>query len=210
MQVEGEIGPCEIGLYHVVLLSEKSRIAEKSLLVGRTEAGIPLTEEQCREILALPVRDWTEAGRVNPQWLKGDGRRHALDELVPVQEMIAEAAGKLTPAFAEETERLKLLTKRKKAALSRDVDALEARVASMEKELEQSAWDRLKQLRMDKQLNQLRRELAQKQENLFFDALRLDVDLEEQLKRLAGQQKLTAKVVREFVLTISNSGRNNQ
>ena len=52
---------------------------------------------------------------------------------------------------------------------------------------------------MEKQINQLRREYMSKQENQFFDAMRLDLELEEQMKALAEKEKLTAKVVREFV-----------
>lgn len=55
---------------------------------------------------------------------------------------------------------------------------------------------------MDKQINQLRREYMSKQENQFFDAMRLDLELEEQIKALADRDKLTAKVVREFVIKL--------
>lgn len=41
-----------------------------------------------------------------------------------------------------------------------------------------------------------------KQENQFFDAMRLDLELEEQMKALAAKEKLTAKVVREFVIKL--------
>lgn len=53
---------------------------------------------------------------------------------------------------------------------------------------------------MEKQINQLRREYMSKQENQFFDAMRLDLELEEQMKALSEKEKLTAKVIREFVI----------
>ena len=53
---------------------------------------------------------------------------------------------------------------------------------------------------MEKQINQLRREYMSKQENQFFDAMRLDLELEELMKAIAEEEKLTAKVVREFVI----------
>ena len=55
---------------------------------------------------------------------------------------------------------------------------------------------------MEKQINQLRREYMSKQENQFFDAMRLDLELEEQVKALSEKEKLTAKVVREFVIKL--------
>ncbi len=39
-------------------------------------------------------------------------------------------------------------------------------------------------------------------ESQFFDAMRLDVEMEEQVKKFAEQEKLTAKVVREFVVKV--------
>ena len=53
---------------------------------------------------------------------------------------------------------------------------------------------------MDKQINQLRREYMSKQENQFFDAMRLDLELDEQMRAIAAEEKLTAKVVRESVI----------
>ena len=41
-----------------------------------------------------------------------------------------------------------------------------------------------------------------RQENQFFDAMRLDMELEEKIKAFAEKEKLTAKVQREFVVTI--------
>ena len=53
---------------------------------------------------------------------------------------------------------------------------------------------------MEKQINQLRREYMSKQDNQFFGAMRLDPEQEEQMQALAEKEKLTAKVVREFVI----------
>ena len=44
-----------------------------------------------------------------------------------------------------------------------------------------------------------------KQENQFFDAMRLDLELEEQIKEFTEKEKLTAKVTREFVVKVEGS-----
>ena len=36
----------------------------------------------------------------------------------------------------------------------------------------------------------------------FFDAMRLDLELEEQVQALTEKEKLTAKVVREFIIRV--------
>ena len=41
-----------------------------------------------------------------------------------------------------------------------------------------------------------------RQESLFFDAMRLDMELEEKMKSFAEKAKLTAKVQREFLVKV--------
>ena len=63
--------------------------------------------------------------------------------------------------------------------------------------------DRLKRLATQKKMNQLRQEYMKRQENQFFDAMRLDMELEEKMKSFAEKQKLTARVQREFVVQVT-------
>ncbi len=193
---------CILGLYHVILYEGRSRISEKSVLVGMTESGAALTREQCRELLTLPVVSFTEEGRSNPQWLKSEGKPHPLDNAVPVQELIDEQNRLLSPALTEETERLKLETARKKAALDKAADELEKRIRALTAERDAVSHDRFRRLALDKRINALRRECMAKRESRFFDAMRLDLELEERLEALTGRGKLTAKVTREFIVTI--------
>lgn len=193
---------CILGLYHVILYEGRSRVSEKSVLVGMTESGAALTREQCRELLTLPVVSFTEEGRSNPQWLKSEGKPHPLDNAVPVQELIDEQNRLLSPALTEETERLKLETARKKAALDKAADELENRIRALTAERDAVSHDRFRRLALDKRINALRRECMAKRESRFFDAMRLDLELEERLEALTGRGKLTAKVTREFIVTI--------
>ena len=41
-----------------------------------------------------------------------------------------------------------------------------------------------------------------RQESQFFDAMRLDIELEEKIKSFADKEKLTAKVQREFMVKV--------
>ena len=125
------------------------------------------------------------------------GKAHGLDRHVDVQGIMDERKRELSPAIQEETERLKLDTARKKAALSREIDALEKREAALRQEHDAVSGDRLRRLALEKQLNQLHRESMSRQENQFFEAMRLDLELEQQIKELTGKEKLTSKVVRE-------------
>lgn len=157
--MEGDIEPCQLGLYTVTLSSKNTR-REFPVLCGIIVHGRPLSEEECKALLALPMKDCTEDGPRSAHWLKRGGPPHKLDALVPVGAM-----------------------------LERDA------VTS----------DRLKRLALEKQATRLRRELMKGRESQFFDAMRLDVELEEQMKQFAEQEKLTAKVTREFVVEVKGT-----
>lgn len=131
LTVDGDVEPCQIGLYTVTLSNDSTR-RDFPMLCGVTDNGRTLNEEACKALLALPVKDFTEDGSRSPHWLKRGGAAHPLE----------------------------------------------------------------------KQATQLRRELLKGQESQFFDAMRLDVELEEQVKVFAEQEKLTAKITREFVIRL--------
>ena len=192
---------CQIALYTVTLVSGSSR-TEHAVLCGLTDSGKALDDAACRSIFDLPVESSTEDERRSPHWLKGTSRPHPLDRLVPSDKMMAEQLERLSPAQAEEMERMRQQVSADKAALSRELNILDSKVQQAQAELEAVTGDRLKRLATQKKINQLRQEYMKRQENQFFDAMRLDMELEEKMKSFAEKQKLTARVQREFVVTI--------
>ena len=168
-----------------------------------------LDEDACKEILSLPVQDSTQEGHSAPHWLKHGSRPHVLDELVPIQRLLAAEMDKLSPAQADEMERMKQQVSADKAVLSRELNALDSQVQQAQAELEAVTGDRLKRLSAQKRVTQLRQEYMKRQESQFFDAMRLDVELEEKIKSFAEKEKLTAKVQREFVVVIDKNAKEN-
>ena len=174
--------PCQIALYTVTLVSGSSR-TEHAVLCGLTDSGKALDDAACRSIFDLPVESSTEDERRSPHWLKGTSRPHPLDRLVPSDKMMAEQLERLSPAQAEEMERMKQQVSADKAALSRELNTLDSKVQQAQAELEAVTGDRLKRLAAQKKINQLRQEYMKRQESQFFDAMRLDMELEEKMKR---------------------------
>ena len=201
LTVSGAPEPCQIALYTITLISASSRM-EKAVLCGLTARNEALDDAACRNLLELPVECCVEGERTSPHWLKGSRPPHPLDRLVPSDKLIEEQLEQLSPAQAEEIERMKQRTSADKAALSRELNALDSQVQQTQAELEAVTGDRLKRLAMQKKINQLRQEYMKRQENQFFDAMRLDMELEEKIKSFTEKEKLTAKVQREFVVTI--------
>lgn len=90
----------------------------------------------------------------------------------------------------------------KKNALTRELSQLDTQAKAAEVERTEVTNDRLKLLALEKKANLLRKEYMQKQESQFFDAMRLDLELEQQIKEFMEKEKLAAKVTREFVLEV--------
>ena len=201
LTVSGMEEPCEIGLYTVTLTSSSSR-TEQLVLCGRTESGKVLDEEACKELLALPVLDYTEEGRRSPHWLKSGSRPHGLDKLVLTQKLIDAQTKKLSPAQADEMERMKQRVTAEKAALSRELNTLDSQVQEAQAELEAVTGDRLQRLTLQKKVTKLRQEYMKRQEGQFFEAMRLDMELEEKVGSFRENEKLTTKVQREFVVEV--------
>jgi hypothetical protein len=201
LTVEGDIEPCQIGLYCVTLTGGSTR-REIPVLCGVTDSGRVLSEDECKTLLALPVKDFAEDGSRSPHWLKGCGAPHELDKLIPVETLLKRETAQLSPAQAEELERMKLCTNGEKAALARKLDGLEVKVKALEAERETVTGDRLRRLSLEKEATRLRRELMKGRESQFFDAMRLNLELEERVKKFAEQEKLTAKVIREFCIKV--------
>ncbi|MBR6862753.1 MAG: hypothetical protein IKM73_15705 [Acidaminococcaceae bacterium] len=191
----------EIGLYSVSLTSaDRKRSKEIPILVGRTKSGKVLNQAECLELLSLPVATYEESAHKAPHWLKKAGTPYPLDQFVPLDALAEQYRAELTPSQAEEAERLKLEAKRKEAALSKEIDALEAQIKALEDARGQISNDRLQILALDKQINQLRRDLMGKKENPFFEEMRLDQKLEKQINVFQGS--IGTNLFREFLLEV--------
>lgn len=202
LTVSGMEKPCEIGLYTVTLTSASSR-TEQLVLCGRTESGKVLDEEACKELLALPVQDYTEEGHRSPHWLKSGSRPHGLDKLVPTQKRMEAQMEKLSPAQADEMERMKQRVTAEKATLSRELNTLDSQVQEAQAELETATCDRLQRLTLQKKVTKLRQEYMKRQEGQFFEAMRLDMELEERVASFRENEKMAVKVQRDLAIEVT-------
>jgi len=202
LTVNADVEPCEIGLYTVSIACKADRcIKEQVVFCGRTKGGRVLDDGECRRLLSLPVIAFTEDGYSSAHWLKGQSRPKGLDKLVPVDALLTQQAKKRSPAQAEELDRMRLETATAKNALGRALGELEAQIKAVEQKKE-GITNRMQLLALDKKLNILRREVRQRKERQFFDAMRLDMELEQKIKAFTQQEALTAKITREFILTM--------
>ena len=204
--VDADIEPCEIALYTVTVSAADGFSKEYPVLCGQTVSGDVLTNEQCQNILKLPVKSCEESEHKCAHWLKSGGKPHKLDKLVPVDNIVAEKSQKLSSALSEEIDKIKFGVKSRKNAISREIDELEKQIKNAEYERDNITDDRFARLAMEKKVNLLRRELMKKQEGQFLEEMKLDLELEQQIKEFTDRKKPTTRVTREFVISINKSG----
>jgi hypothetical protein len=208
---ECEIRNCEIA-YYVVKIKQAGSIWHDicyDVFVGKTipnsEFSIPLSDEDCRRIMDLPVVEFTATGE---SYGIRDGNKsklpNPLDELVCVNEYIRRAASDTDDSRSEEIAVVTEKSRREKSLLNREVESLKNELRQIENALTRTSAV-TERVVAEKRKATASRELKRREQSLFMDSMRVDVDLEEQIKAITEQANLTAVVKRQFVIQIRNS-----
>lgn len=197
--------PCSIGFYQVRVKPRGNYWGGYLFypFAGKTRSGRTLSDEECRQIMAHPVRSFSTHGEVY-----GEGNRHlhskrpdTLDALIEPDLFIQKALTETGAAEKEEIERLKSQTADAKFALERGLEGLRSLVRTEEHRLN-GELSRVEKLESQKKLAALRKELKQSEQNLFMNGLKLDMLLEENIKRFIENAQLTVEVNRQFVVQV--------
>lgn len=202
--ISTNVPPCQIALYLVEIRSASRSCQAVPVVIGKTQNGELLTAKQCKEILFAQTANYTEDGRTAASWLKSSSKAHSLDRYVAVDELLEKQASDLSDVQAEEVENIKRSAKARKSGISHSISDLQLEVKRLEQELQGLTGDRMKTIILQRQLTQKRQELLKKQDSQFFEAMQLDLEIEKQVDEFLGKEKLTAKVIRQFVVEVNN------
>lgn len=211
--VDADVEPCEIALYDVDIMANRTVVASRSVLAGKTASGQPLDDAQCRAILELPVLSCEESDKVTSYWLRnatGGSMSHPLDALLPTDTLIEETMRKADSALQEEIARIKLRAERKKTAMEHSLDDIRAQIKAAKQELEAESGDRLKELAIGKKLKVLEKELRGKEQSLFYEQMRITVAAEDETLAMTSKEKYTVRAKRQFVVNVSGGHRDEQ
>ena len=200
------IEPCEIGLYEVILTSGLEGLASYDVLVGITETGEVLPEEQCKKIFKLPVHSFTENGKRTENWLRGvtgeSTKAHQLDYHVSKESAIERYNIENSVALEEEVERIKLRAMRKKTVQEHTLNDLQREIKSVKNEMTANSGDRLKEYAIEKNLKELEKQLRGLEQNLFFEQMKIDVATEKEIEALTKNTQIKARIRRHFIIKV--------
>ena len=207
--VSAAIEPCEIGLYSVSIIAniayKRNWLVEHDIFVGKTQSGNMLSDYECREIMALPVLSYTENDKSTANWLRNVtslNPAHEFDYAVPKNEILEQYLSKNGSAQADEIERIKLRAGRKKAALEHGLGDIRMKIKALKAQQASHATDRLKALSLDKELKELEKELKSKEQNLFFEQMRIDVVAEEEVEAITARERYDVQARQQFIIKV--------
>lgn len=205
--VDGDLPDCEIGLYEITVSTQIGQsVANYTVLAGQESGGRMLDERRCREIMELPVIRFHTSGRVIG---KKDGleaeqfTQHPLDRTIEADGYLARCVEEYDAAGAEEIAKQRAATQDRKTALLRELDSLRSQLAAPP-----AVASIAEKLLAEKQRSKWTQALKRKEQNLYLDELRLDVALEDSIKRQIEQAKLKATCKRLFLITVTGGKAN--
>ena len=153
------------------------------------------------KILSYPVVDYEESGRKHACWLKSHSPGK-MDRLVPLDEFIEQSIQDSNSAQAEEIDRMKLKATTDKNALEHTLQDLRTAITDVEKQLEAESSDRMARLTLSRKLGEAKNNLMQKEESIYFDAMRIDLACEEDIKKFLEREQINARLMRHFEIEI--------
>lgn len=203
--VSSDIEPCEIGYYEYTITSSKDSSYRKHILIGQTKSGKELSSEDCRRILNLPVLNIDERNSFDKSRLGSileDFGAGNLDDRIIKDELLKQYFKDKEGSISYETEKLQMLAGRNKAALEVNLKEVKIEIDELKNELTANNLTGLDELKITKKIKVLQNELRKKENDLFFDTAKIDVDTEKAIENLTNEYNFNLLIHRKFKLQV--------
>lgn len=205
IRVDAEIESCTIGFYSVRVDAQ-----EYFAFVGETKSGKVLSDAQCRDVMEFNVLSHSEKNEAEKGGKNYNSRNFVsatiqpfkIDTLIDGEQFIEKQLRGRDSALSEQFGVMRHKTAIAKTALERETESLKADIKRAEREMTEAA-DRLKRIHADKQLKVLKNELRKKEDSIFMDRMRLDLQLEQEIEALKSRSGLKSVVQRHFLVVVS-------
>lgn len=151
------------------------------MFIGKTASGRILSHDECADIMESPVVSFSKEGDT---YGKRDGATkekppHELDKLIVPDKYIRRTLEESDATVKESIEVAKARVSSQKIALIRTVESLRGEVKSLETGMTRYA-NIAETVKAEKCKTMAMKELRQREQSLFLDEMRLDMELEEE------------------------------
>jgi len=229
--VDADIEPCEIGYYKIYINKQPEKSKPMSLeefmqslnsqtppfkdfrhsteiLAGRTGSGKILNDEQCRKLLNLSVLKCAEQGKEAAYWLRAvtdDDQFRTFESAVQTQEIVKKYVDDRKLAVAEELECIKLRVANKKNSLEHELHDLRLEIKNLSKAA--SSNDKFVELKKQKQIKLLEKELRQKEQTMHLEKMKIDTAAKEEIEALTSTDKFSVQTKFMFVVRLKGKSQ---
>lgn len=204
--VDSDIEPCEIAYYNVSITNSKDVSYKQFILIGQTKSGRILSEDECRNILKLPViniEERTSFDKMRLGSLLTDFENvKNIDELITDSELMNDYFKNKEGSIAYEIEKIKLLSGRKKTELEVNIKDMKKEIDSLKKQIDTEGMPRMDEIRLKKKLRILNDNMRKQDNDLFFDMLRIDEDTKNEIAELTNEYNFKIFKGRKFRIQI--------
>lgn len=189
-------------MYYATITS-KDVSSNRYILIGQTQSGEILNEEQCRELLSLPVIKCEERHHIDQikygKLLENFADVGSLDDKISKEQIIQKYIEDKEGSFAYEVEKLKLLAGRKKTQLETDLNDIKTEIKDLKK---QTGTSKIEELKITKQIKVLKKDLLQREEKLFYAKTQVDVETEQEIVDLTNKYNFNVLMSPHFKVQI--------
>ena len=199
--VDEEIEPCTISFYNAELSSKNGFQRSYNLLSGKTKSGQILDDEQCRQILTMPVKSYHESGEEMTYLFNSGSNSYFVNEIEDPhlrmqlkEKYINEAKTYLN----EDITLINLKTAFQKAKLGKELTDLKNKISPLKERLNNGISDPMEELKAKKQLAQTENEIKKQEERLFLEQMRIESEAEKKIEELKDTDNLKVKMYRLF------------
>lgn len=201
--VNKEIEACEIGFYEVRIVSKDGYLETKYVLAGQTQSGTILNEQECKDLLDLPIVEYKELENENYSSMENSfAGVGLLDFKISKDQLLDDYLKRKKGSFGYEIEKIKILAGRKKSNLEVSLNELKTEIKDLKKQIENGISDRFEELKITKKIKVLENELKKKSEKLFFANAQIDVETEEAIEELTKTSRFKVNLDRCFKVRI--------
>lgn len=195
--------PCVIGYYQVKIKAGYFGGVYYYAFVGKTRAGRLLDENECREIMALPVIGHTASHETygDRDGLSKTKPPHEFDKLIDPAVYTARAAADTDDSRREEIAAISERARREKSLLNREVESLKNELRQIENALSRTS-SAAERVDAEKRRATAAKSLKGREQSLFMDGLKIDADAEIAVQKLTDNANLAATVNRLFAIEI--------
>ncbi len=197
--IDGKTPSCQIGFY-TVNVGGTTYIT----FTGKTETGQPLTEDDCKNIMSLPVLEYEEQGRKAAAWLRNSTGRmdsDGLDRLVFTEGFIQKQLENRASAQNEEITQMREANNRKKADLERNLNVVRAELKTAQGATAKDV-SRHDMMKSQREVALLLKRVKDIERSLHYDKMKLEQVFKDEVEEFLGKSKLAANTIRQFVINV--------